>query len=552
MYFSSSIIRALPLADQPGTITSRLVATLAPQLDAVAKGIRNGDITVHLVTGELLSVMLTAPQNHSTTPASPSPPWNKTAAAEPYDFINCSNVADFVSLQALLLAAAPLLARHTASRLHVESLISYKLMMRDPELTPAGFIVKQLGPPLDTFQELTALRYMDRETVVWPGQGVRTVWATEVEFEDGDCTSAIAGAGTGRCSWLTAPRLVLDLLPACKALLQPAGRFCITASNGISAAPLALVHLLSLAVPTALLEPMVRALVRCDSTHAAALFKWELTMHAQLLARRGTEAAPLTLRRLSYHAKPGWALIRRDQDPLLLAVSREALPRGPMTVCGTGGLVKQLLASFAWDQDAATAHWLMAESILQQCGGWFVTLCVMADDAEGMASTASRAGSSGGTGLHLLAVGISTRLASLHGVLAEGTVAPVRWRPPVLPPLQLERETVERLGVSPGATERAWQGAVHVCQRARCVIVDVLVGAPLPSVELAAVTATLDGCRFIVRVKPNGGGSRGCGGIHEDEFAVQMPEGHVYGKVMDIRLSRKQGLLSARIELLTS
>ena len=58
LYFSSSIVRALPLATAPhGTpLTTRLLSSLAPQLQAVAARLRSGTLNVSLVLGDILVV----------------------------------------------------------------------------------------------------------------------------------------------------------------------------------------------------------------------------------------------------------------------------------------------------------------------------------------------------------------------------------------------------------------------------------------------------------------------------------------------------------------
>jgi hypothetical protein len=456
---------------------------------------------------------------------------------------------------------------------------------RDPGLTLTGFISGQLGPSLPAFQELLGVRLVEDEMELWPGRGLRAAWAAQLEPAAAAAAAAATAANSGgaerdggagggggvsssgaRTTWLTAPRLLLELLPGCKAALLP------EAASGACtvAAPLALVHLLALALPPSLVEPMVRALVRCDASGAAALFKWELTTHAQLQAAR----RPPLLQRLSYAARPGWGLDNLGELPLLLAFSREALPCGPMQLPAGGaggGPVKQLMAAFCWDEDRATAHFMLPESIAGQCGAWFVTLCVNAgkEAGRGGGGGGGRGCTHGGNGITtLLAVGVSTRLAAVKAQPAEGALAPVRWRALGLPGLQLDMDLVDRIGlkspavaaaVTVGAaagTATSWRGAVHVCEAARSVTVDVLSPGALAATEAAAVTASLEGAQVEVRVKPKrpAGTSRSGGddGIAEAEFSVQLPPGEVYGKLTDIRLSRKLGLLSARVDMMTA
>ncbi|EFJ39514.1 hypothetical protein VOLCADRAFT_100877 [Volvox carteri f. nagariensis] len=546
-YFSSSIFRALPLSDKPGTATARLTAALTPLLDAAVQGLRDGSITVQLVHGDILAALLTVP-SYSPPPSPLTPPQQPLQ----YDFIDCSNVADYVSLQALVQAAAPLLARRTYARLRAESLTVYgRQLEREPALTPAGFVASRLqGPSLAAFQEMLAIRLVEGEVEVWPGRGVRTVWAAAAaavldpvpeaaapanshlssanrsvsrtnQYANvcsnggGDGGSGSGGDGKeGRSSWLTAPQLLLELLPGCKALLLPSDDQRDGTATAPAIAPLALVHLLSLALPPLQLEPMVRALVRCDGSGAATLFKWELTLHAQLQAAAIGGLRPPPLRQLSYAARPGWELIGCSHLPLLLAISREALPRVPLPVTnvgGDGGLIKQLMAALAWDEDAATAHFFLAETLLEQRSDWFVTLCVV---------TATEGGrdSGGGGGLALKPVGVSTRLKALKSQPAAAAAAPLAWRRLAQPRPHLDLKLVNKLGNNAPAVDdndalsrRSWEGAVHVCRRARSVIVDVLAPGSFPAAEVAAVTVCREGAEFTVHVKPKRGGGKGKG-----------------------------------------
>ncbi|GLI62217.1 hypothetical protein VaNZ11_004810 [Volvox africanus] len=590
VYFSSSIFRALPLGAERGTATARLTAALRPQLDAVARGLHDGDISVQLVPGDILAAMLA--EAPAPSPAQQPKPASDiadnqeaaevaapaSAAASPplyYDFIDCSNVADYVSLQGLLQSAAPLLAHDAHVRLRAESLVLYsKHVQKDPALTVAGFVSAQIRPSLPAFQELLGLQLMEAETEVWPARGVRTVWAIQTDqrssvtandfdfssnvnasFADGRAQGMSADCGRDtravRKSWLTAPRLVLELLPACKALLFPEGLG--SAGTAPTAAPLALVHLLKLALTPPAVEPLVRALVRCDSTGAAALFKWELTLHAQLQAADDSGWLP-QVRRLSYAARPGWNLVGCHHQPLLLAFSRVPLPPvSPLTVGGQGGSsstcrvgfkgpVKQLMAAFAWDEDAATAYLMLPESLLKQCATWFVTLCIVRAEADCCSS-------GGGGGMYISPVGVSTRLASLRSELAE----PVRWRSLGQPDRFdiLGMGLIDRIGHDvPDAPKapQSWNSCVS--ESDGTAIVDVLAPGPLPEAAEATVTASLEDSKFVVQVKPKQGGS---GNITPDEFVVQLPAaGRLsYGKPSDIWLSRKLGLISARVDLIT-
>ena len=106
------------------------------------------------------------------------------------------------------------------------------------------------------------------------------------------------------------------------------------------------------------------------------------------------------LLRVVYSAQPGFALIMHAHDALLLAISKVPLPCGSLAV---QPVLKQLCSAFAWDERMAAAHVLLPETIVEQCGDWYVTLCALQELAG------------------LVAVGVSARIDTLpaHRAVAE-------------------------------------------------------------------------------------------------------------------------------------
>ena len=525
VYFSSSILRAVALkpgsasaaaagSAATGRLAPLLLEALAPQLQAVVEGLSGGRLRVRLQRGDILAALLSAP--------TPGPGAHGGSGGGYFDFIDCSNVADYVSLPALLAAAAPLLKPPAAtaqqqqqqqqhpgspallgnSRLRCESIVVYGAECVQQKLqralgkaaggsgssskapTPAAFVAGQLGGmSLAAFCEASGMRLCGGQQLEgrpdtpalrleWAAEAAATAVAAEPVPE--------AGSSSSSSSWLTAPRLLLELLPVCRQLLVAP-----TSGGGVPVAPspLALVQLAALAAPPAALEPLVRALVRCDASGVAGLFKWELQLHAALQAAAAAAAAAAStgaaeteavagtaqqgqaqrrsaasaVRWLEYAADPGWDLAGRDDDPLLLAFSRKPLPRGvslslqqalglqadtaiaaggagggggrgPAVAAAAAAVVKQLVAGFSWDEAQGVAHVVLPAAITEQCGSWFVTLCSLGSSSKG-AGPAGKAAAGSSSDSALTAVGASKMVLALKEVEgAAAPKAPVVWR----------------------------------------------------------------------------------------------------------------------------
>ena len=260
------------------------------------------------------------------------------------------------------------------------------------------------------------------------------------------------------------------------------------------------------------------------------------------------------LLRLVYSAKAGFSLsVWHSDDRLMLAITREApagitpRPGAPDRMFTPGcplprQAIKQLISSFAWDEEMGAAHWLLPQSLVEQCGSWYVTLCVPRDGSAGGGSSAATA--------ELLAVGVPTKISTLPAVAVE--VIPWRCLPPsaAAPLPQLDMGLVDQAGPSapsPKAQPGCWLAQLG-CLSSAGVTVDVLAPGPLPSTCEAAVTVFIAGDQLKIAVKPKGGGSGHA--LSEQEFAVQLPAGGQWPggcKVEGVKVSRSLGLLSVRI-----
>ncbi len=605
----------MPLGAGPSA-WPRLLATLRPQLAATAAALRSGAATVTLVPGDVLAVMTTAPSTSTSTSSSGSSTGSgsdcgscsSTAAPPQFDVIDCSNVADYVSLQALATAAAPLLRPLPHARLRTESILGYGTWLAQQPAASKGagpgaaakgstaahaaaaseFAGSQLTVSLGAFEQVLGLELRGGQPVAGNANALRLEWApaapsTSHSTSPPSTSSPTPTAPTptsiatrAASSWVTPTRLLLELLPAAKRLLDPPPPATSAAPAG--GPPLALLHLVHLALGPHHTDPFIRTLLRCDPSGIAQLFKWELTLHAQLQAAGRT--APVAVRRVSYDAQPGIALLAVGSVPLVLAFSKEGLACGAEVPVGGGAggsVVKQLMCAFAWDEEHAVAHVLLPAGIVEQCGTWHVTLCAVGGAGQGKGK-----GQAAGT---LVVLGRSVMVRELKEVAGAvgrqagggggggGVDAPVRWR------LHPRGEAfgggvglgmLEQVG-QPGAAGGGdagvgkapsgvaggtgqWRGEVAVERRSkgapRWVTVDVAAPGPLPAAEEAAVSVAVEaGGVLVVRVTGKGGGKAGAGG-REQVFGVPLPGGREYGKADGVKVSRKLGLLSARVSVM--
>ena len=365
VYFSSSIVRAVPLAAaesgcrrDAASLHHRLLGTVAPQVTAFVDGVSDGRVAVTLVPGDILVV----------------------AAVEPtavFDFIDTSNVADYISIPSLVQMCAPLLSLLPHSRLFVESIVFHGKWADSlpKDSCPQAFARFSLGLPLDDHGRMLGLCFLGGSELRRPGTaGVRLVWQPAPR------------------SPVSALSLVLDLLPIAKAWVgkhtEPIHALS-TCEWAARASPLVLVHLVALQAQFAtriIIDALLRATDSRTAKESLSLFKWELTLHASIQTRR---APPLV--KVALEGQGSVRLAAHLSAPLLLAFSTAPLAAGAAVALKD---VKQLASAFSWDGRAGSATFLVSEKIAGSCGAWFLTLCVL-----------SRAG--------LQAVGTSCPLSSL-------------------------------------------------------------------------------------------------------------------------------------------
>eukprot|EP00667_Euglena_gracilis_P014190 EG_transcript_14692 len=348
VYYSSSIFRAVALGPG-GSAWERLTATVAPQLRALADALRAGRCRCVLVPGDVLTVMTTqaaesADEGH--------PPSDAAVQKAQFDFIDCSNVADYVSMQAILQAAAPLLRRQPHARLRFESLVQFQ---RDPRQDVTAFVRTQVGPTLAPLESLTGLQLAGSRAVA---TGVRLEFCQKLPTADE--------------APLTAGFLLLQLQPVCRELLAPKPRPD-GGGPAEAAAPVALAHLLALAAPRQA-SALLRLLMKLDCGADDPPCAWELLLHTSIQSDPALEPRCLT-----YRPEPGLSLLPYPQAPLALVLSPDRLPRG----AGPSGTSShQVLTAFHWDEAKATVQFLLDPTVLREHSAWFVTLSVQLPGGE--------------------------------------------------------------------------------------------------------------------------------------------------------------------------
>jgi hypothetical protein len=194
LYFSSSVLRALPLAAEAEGVplAARLLGQLAPRLEAMASELRAGRASVTLVLGDMLTLATDGAAAHPATSSdspigaaafapSSSPSASPASSSGLFDYVDGSNIADYVSVSLLLQACAPLLVASPHARVRMESFVQYRLVRG----TPKGRTFAQDAVGLSAGALAALLRVRLVGTRELPGQALRMEWAALGPIEDG-------------------------------------------------------------------------------------------------------------------------------------------------------------------------------------------------------------------------------------------------------------------------------------------------------------------------------------------------------------------------------
>lgn len=278
---------------------------------------------------------------------------------------------------------------------------------------------------------------------------------------------------------------------------------------------------------------------------AAGLFKWELTMHVGINTGSMQRCSQVTV-----PTRPDYRLLAHsgtvsNVHPLLLALSPKPLALGLVQA----EQVKQLLSSFAWEEECAVATVLLPLAVLETSPAWarYITLCAVSEDG-------------------LEAVSESSQLSALTC----RTVSVQPWRPLQAPrQMQVDCSLLDAAGVggSVGAEGSGWRS--HVVVRPDAVDVEVLAPAAIAAGASVKVAVTHTACWQLTVTVGETGSGQGSGSskkaeqggtaagqqavgkvlaglVKAGEHTVQLPDG-VFASGVELksstRLSRALGLL---------
>lgn len=522
LYYSSSILRALPLAAAPPDtpLARRLLASLAPQLEALTARLQSGSLSISLVVGDILVVGAVGAVGADGT------------TDQRFDFIDCSNVADYVSITSLLQVCAPMLSRAPHARVRMESMVNYSLASDKAKQT---FAQDATGLTAETLAALLRIRLVASSEL--PNRGLQS--AIRMEWASADANPGGLSAGS----------LLLEILPRFSKVLtdgpgcaDPASSLagCVGPEGQlkwcpIGGGPLALVHLLTVSVGPAAARSLLDALLRTADCGRASLFQWELTMHVP--------RTPPALLALTLDAgDSGLRLMQHGEDPLLVALSRAPLVPGETAL----ELVHQLLSSFHWDEGSGMATFLLPASLVAKCATLHVTLCALGRRGLDALSSSRLLG-------ELPRLPQASAWRSLHSQLDSQLDSRMDSRLDSQLPAQdaqdaqddaikLDTSVLDRLGAaSRPAGSAGWQAAV--VRTARFAAVDVLAPKALLDGK-AHVSAIVTEGELRVTVAAQEGSSAG-----NDEFSLTLPSGVADGRPVSCRMKRSLGLICMQVAI---
>ena len=307
-------------------------AALYPQILCTAKLLSDQKVIIRLVPGDIVSLLA----NQSSDLVAPN--------NIPYDFMDCTNVVDYVGLATIAQLCAPLLKKTSKSRLSFESMVTFKNWSKTAGENGHEFLSHLLlGLPLPCFEQLTGLRVVSTH-ITFPNMRnvnyIRLLWAPcdDARFphqseEDLKKTVTIYG------------QKVLSASAFIRTLPMPS--------------PLSLVHLICSSFP----ENSVEILSNMMSTEDTSLFKMEVTMHAMIQLNKTPDLVVCT-----YVANCGFRAISAGTDPLVLVVS--LLPLENEIIENP----QRLISAFSWDGSMGVARFLFPRLLKETCRNWYITL----------------------------------------------------------------------------------------------------------------------------------------------------------------------------------
>ena len=378
LYWSSSIYRAIKLDVSSSThsnveLSELLHQAIRPQLEVVFESFERGSLEVGVMAGDVLEGMLFGGFLRLLRQMDGH---DLQSSSSLFDFIDLTNVADYVSMPAVVQAAVPLLKVVKHATIHAQSMQWLSPSMRFNSKEPLAFLRSAVGMDLKTYQELLGITVQAQVV----GSSNNLVLQTQWKWE-------LSAASTG--TWLTGAMVLVEIMSAAKLHCTSNrvqyitnGKIGGEAQNMVSgtlaglenSSPLTMLHLLFLRCPR-ILMPIVRVLVATNES-AYNSRKWELMGHAMF--QLDPVSSLTTFVKATFEANVNfYSLLACHEMPLCLTVSKVPLALGDVVSSD----VLQVLDTIAYLSECDRVEVMLQRALTEnpKCSSYFLTLCVAAN-----------------------------------------------------------------------------------------------------------------------------------------------------------------------------
>jgi hypothetical protein len=348
VYVTTSIFRIVSwesLKSRSGGAYKVISSVLQPQICRMGESLCDGRVKVRLVMGDIVCLMT-----------------NRDSAlihdGKLFDFIDCTNVIDYVGLAVINQIASPILNKTTYSRLSYESMREFKIWRQNEANSSlvddqfVSYLVPNL--PIPSFEKLTGLKMVDTKVFKFTGYNgqdyIRLLWAPNCEE-----------------NLLKYDSLEKDLMDYGKAILASTSteKDLLPAHSQAMPSPLSFVHLIWRSFPENCLA-LISKLASNDTVFSVN--KLEMTMHA--IIQMGSKPDLVVV---EYEAKCGYEIILTSSNPLVLVFSLSPLDRGMIN----HSQIKHLLTAFSWNGDTGKAKFRMGKSMWNNVSKWYITMAYL-------------------------------------------------------------------------------------------------------------------------------------------------------------------------------
>jgi len=326
VYFSSSIFRAVALNEQVngGSIYAILLQTVEKMLKRLSTALHLKRCNVTLVPSDILNVL------------------TNMRGRECFDFIDCSNVADYVSVPALVQAAVPCLRHADHARLFLESLVMFKNNSAIWK-SSRSFVEAMFGAPLQEIEHLLGIELIDGE------KSPKIVGAGGIRME-----FALRSGNLLETSSIDWPDFCMKLANPASLQLYSCSSAIATIEPGAYSSPTTLVHLLTTNTHPENADILIRTISRCGS-EKLRLYEWEVETQTAFQLDRSSKFV-----RIKYTGKPSSNVFFSTNQVVLLALSKTPLIGPPLAT----DQILQLFSAFVWDNEMFSADLLLLHSLI--------------------------------------------------------------------------------------------------------------------------------------------------------------------------------------------